>query len=53
MPLPNPPLLPHLTEKRESGITYTYSYDARGRLARVLRNGNDWVATLAPDRAPV
>ncbi len=31
--------LGRLTEKREGGVTYTYAYDARGRLARVSRNG--------------
>jgi RHS repeat-associated protein len=31
--------LGRLTEKRENGVTTTYSYDVRGHLARVLRNG--------------
>ncbi len=31
--------LGRITEKQESGVTWAYSYDARGRLTRVLRNG--------------
>lgn len=40
--------LGRLTEKRENGITYTYSYDVRGRLARVLRDGTE-IAAYAYD----
>ena len=36
--------LGRLTEKRENAITYTYSYDVRGRLARVLQNGAEIAA---------